>query len=241
MIAGLTTYNIKDIIDTVEHPCVYVFFDTCALLHLLKIETHQSNSNVNIFAHYEELYNLIHEGKVIALASIMNYIELESNYNSICQDFGAKYNKTIKYAQPIINLAHDKGKIAEVIDFNSLSVLEYAKDLYNRITLEIKYLKERLCYDRFAMIRVKQSIVPAHKKHEYKDAYIWKTCLDVKSKSKKNDYIIFFTTNTEDFVPDEGTEAKEQLIRDCGKKVKIITNINALIPKLKIKLGMPLT
>ena len=53
MIVGTETYDIKDIVNAVEHPCVYVFFDTCALLDILNLDTHQDRLNSDIFAKYE--------------------------------------------------------------------------------------------------------------------------------------------------------------------------------------------
>lgn len=239
MIAGLTTYNIKDIINNVAHPCIYVFFDTCALLHILKIETHRNPNNVEIFKKYEELYRLIDAEKIIPLASVMNQVELESNFDNIITTFNNKFNETKKDIIPMLSLAKQNGLIAKDFDYNTLSALDIAENLYQKIMEKLMFISERISYDRFALIRVQQGIVPAHKKHEYKDAYIWRTCLDVKSKSKIGDHIFFFTTNTEDFDMKD-SKAKEQLLRDCGKKITIVTDIKALIPQIKIKLGLPL-
>lgn len=239
MIAGVETFDIKDIADTVKHPCVYVFFDTCALLDILNLDTHQDGLNLDIFAKYEELSKLIDEKRIIPLASVMNYVELESNYNKNCNNFQHSFSQIKKVVQPILDLAENRGLITCHIDYDSLSALEYTKELYESIRKNLLFIKERVSYDRFAMTRVKQKLPPAHKKHEYKDAYIWKTCLDVKSKSKKGDHIFFFTTNIADFnIKDK--EARVQLERDCGKKVTIVTSIHELLPKVKKELGIPM-
>ena len=239
MIEGITTYDIKAIIDSREHPSVYVFFDTCALLDLLNLSIHQDKMSSDIFAKYEELRKLIDEQRVVPLASVMNSIELESNYHKNSDKFQQDFKKFKKDVQPILNLAESRGLITNHIDCDSLNALDYAKELYENIGKNIMFIKERVSYDRFAMTRVQQKLPPAHKKHEYKDAYIWKTCLDVKSKSKKGDHIFFFTTNKIDFdIKDK--DSRVQFERDCGKKVTIVTSIHELIPKVKKELGIPI-
>lgn len=78
------------------------------------------------------------------------------------------------------------------------------------------------------MERVANRIPPAMGKTEYKDCYIWNTCMDFALSVKPADRIFFFTTNKKDFVVDPRSPYANQFQRDASN-VDIYVDISALM------------
>lgn len=212
----------------------FVFIDTCSFLDLIRDRKNLDKNNITMFQNYNELLQRSLRNEIFLVSSYMVLVELHSNFSNIKKECIDKYNETINKITALQNLAIHYRKIKRGARydsrFNPLSEAEY---LYNELIKKIVFLEEKIEYDQFAMFRVEQKLPPAHKKHEYKDAFIWGTCLDFKTHIVPPDRILFFTTNTEDYTiktdHPEFAALNAQLTIDQEGKVEIVTNINHLI------------
>ena len=101
--------------------------------------------------------------------------------------------------------------------------------LFNELISNTIFLTENLKYNKFAHFRVSYHMAPAQKKGEYKDCYIWATCLELAKQSISYDTnILFFTKNKDDFF--ENGNLFELIHNDCNNtSIKVVLDIGYLL------------
>lgn len=232
--------NITDYLDELEAQGFisnrkFLFVDTCAILDILRERTHTKQDSVHFFEKYQKIIDGIKSNDIFVVSSFMVAIESRSNYDAIKQDYQNNYNNIINKIKALQDLSVHRKMISRRVKYDDrYYAFTFAENLYKELLELITFFEEKIEYDSFALLRVEQKLPPAHKKHEYKDAFIWKTCLDLKDNIKDDDTIFFYTTNTEDYVIGNGLPAAEkercenQFNIDCAGKIKIVTNMNCL-------------
>ena len=98
----------------------------------------------------------------------------------------------------------DKKEVASEINLSDDKIIQSAEVLLRSIRKDAIIVKD---YD--AALRSSYDVVlkhkaPAVRESQFKDAYIFKTCLDLAKKSGKE--IIFCSTNTKDYCEDNGSK-----------------------------------
>lgn len=178
-----------------------LFWDTCALLDIIRIPERKRHED---FEGYIQINDLIKDGDIISFTSecvIQEYNDHIAQAETVLQshqnNFG-KFGKIHTSQQP------DESKIRLEGALTEIDVPPILSGLVNEIldnTIEIR--KENQFRDR-ADDRIWAKKAPAAKKAEYKDCYIWETFHAVARQfpgvNGNRQKIIFFTTNLDDYM-----------------------------------------
>lgn len=203
-------------------PTTYVFIDTCALLDVFRLPAKKGDASANLLREYNSLLQKVQNGDVVIVSSYMTYVEEQSNLKKAKTTEADWENSLSNNIEIFENFALEAGLITDHIllnPFASINIKKYVEDLYNALVRKAFYLPEKLQYDKFAMARVLSKTPPAHKKTEYKDCFIWATCIDLAKQVKSNDKIVFYTTNTEDFTIDSHHSEALRFQRDASNVI----------------------
>lgn len=189
------------------------FWDTCAILDILRIADRE---DVNTFNNYLYILEKINNGELISVTSELVLFEYNSNVQDIEQEFRKKQTKakeTIKkycafqtneFSTQIINNIDNLDAITAFITFS--------EDLWSKTYI----IREQKQFQKFAHFRTKHKFAPAHKKGEYKDCYIWGTCLQLAHRKIIETPIFFFTKNTDDYCDiNDKKQLAAQILGDC--------------------------
>jgi hypothetical protein len=216
-------------LDTENHNDV-IFWDTCSLLDIIRLP-YRTNS-VQYLDFYQQIYSLIKDKKVISVASELTIAELNYNIPNVEKE----YDNYLKKLQQDFKCHEDYlikcNKIVDPIINFTLEQKELKQSLFkllDEIILHTIFLTENLNYNKFAHFRVSYHMAPAKKKGEYKDCYIWATCLELAKQSSSHDInILFFTKNKEDFF--EYGKLFELIQNDCSSTtITVVLEIGHLL------------
>ena len=225
--------TIANIVASHPDPTTYVFLDTCAILDLLRLPAKYEN-RFNMLTEYKNLVEKANREEVILVASSMTYVELQSNKRSATQTEIDWENTLTKNLHCYEGFSKEAGLIVGndiSANYDVTDLITYLNHMYNDITRNILYFPEKLKYDRFALDRVANRIPPAMGKTEYKDCFIWNTCMDFANAVKATDRVLFFTTNKKDFVVEPRSPYANQFQRDAGN-VEIFIDIIAMMREI---------
>ncbi|MEE1095229.1 MAG: PIN domain-containing protein [Paludibacteraceae bacterium] len=222
--------TINKLISQNLQPTKYVFIDTCAILDVLRLPAKYENQS-DLLAQYLNLLSRVEIGDIVIVTSCMVYVELQANYNRALtteSDWENKLSKDIRTFEGYSQVAgllngHEISTL-----YNTVNIQNFLNNIYNELTRRLIYLPEKFKYDKFSMERVAGRIPPAAGKTEYKDCYIWGTCIDLARQINQHDTLSFFTTNTKDFTINANSPYIGQFSRDAPN-VTLYTDIRALM------------
>lgn len=222
--------SINKIVASHPNPTTYVFLDTCAILDVLRLPVKYEHI-FNMLSEYKALIDKVRNGDVTLVTSCITYVELQSNKKN-AQEAEVNWEniitKNLHFYEGFARVAGLVSGNEMTVIYDTVDLLTYLDSMYNNLTQNILYIPEKLQYDKFAMDRVANRIPPAMGKTEYKDCFIWNTCMDLARSVKPNDRIFFFTTNKKDFVVNPRGTYGNQFQRDASN-VKIFVDITAMM------------
>lgn len=195
-----------------------VFWDTCALLDILRIPVRKELS-INDLTCYENIADCIERERIVSVTSGLVLKELLDHYenerrNLLRKQDGLKRDVT-NYAS-YMESESKKRRITSAIEL--LNAEPRLVRLLNRIMKHTFIIREADTYRGFADYRVRNGLAPG-RRSEYKDCYIWGTFLKLVHKlNPASSYIAFMTTNKRDY-----PENDPQLTRDCYLRSMCIT------------------
>lgn len=195
---------------------VVLFWDTCSLLDIIRLPFRTSSDKY--LDYYQQISELIIDGRIISVASELTIAEINYNF----QNVEVEYDKYLKKLQNELELHEDyliKCNIIaqKILDFklHEKGLKQYLSTLFNKIIANTTFVAENKTFNKFAHFRVSYHIAPAQRKGEYKDCYIWSTCLELsKVLVPSNSKIYFFTRNKDDFY--ENGQLFQLIQDDCN-------------------------
>jgi len=195
---------------------VVLFWDTCSLLDIIRLPF-RTNSD-NYLDYYQQISKQITDGNIISVASALTIAEINHNFHSV----EIEYDKYLKKLQSDFELHEDyllRSKIIaeKILDFklHDKDLKQYLSNLFNLIITNTTFISEKKTFNKFAHFRVSYHMAPAQRKGEYKDCYIWSTCLELaKEVVPSNSKIYFFTRNKDDFF--ENGQLFQLIQTDCN-------------------------
>lgn len=215
---------------------LFIYWDTCALLDILRIPLPEHKYTVENLLKYEKIYEYIKSNEAVSIASYVTKCELADNtrktYLRLLKEESDLKKKIINF----VRFSRNADSSDLIIDsVNKLNISGRCYSLFYNICKNTHILNESAKIRRIAHDRVVNHIAPAHQKTEYKDCYIWATYVDIMKRNSHNPIGIFFTTNTSDFKEKEQKEACIQLKKDISfsQNLHITFSIGEMIGKVE--------
>ena len=216
-----------------------IFWDTCALLDILRLPFRQSIRGAEMLVRYEIIAESIERGVIASVTSSLVITELTNHYNQVYNELTRKENdaknQMIRLADYMVST---KKKTRLIYAVNLLNIESRLLSVLHRLLKNTIILKEQNVYRNFADYRLRYNMAPAERKAEYKDCYIWGTFVTLIRNINPNTLSLFFTTNTKDY-KDDTDNIYPQLVRDCYfPDMKIQFNVDQLYGELHQTLGI---
>jgi hypothetical protein len=185
-----------------ENPKPVIFWDTCALLDIMRMPLPDRGYSLARLKRVMEIKQSIVNGKIISLASKLtlkefndNIYEVEDSLFKAEKNISNKFNTFIEF----VNLLNPSIAILS-IDLNSYGTADMLMDIIESITDETYFIDEDDLFMQMATRRTIDKIPPAKVKGEFKDCYVWSTCLTVRGMSAQAGQPFgFMSSNTSDY------------------------------------------
>lgn len=195
---------------------VVLFWDTCSLFDIIRLPFRTKSDRY--LDYYQQISNLIIEKNIISVASVLTITEINYNF----QNVEAEYDKYLRKLQNDLELHEDyliksNNTTQRILNFklHEKGLKQYLFALFNTIIANTTFIAEKQTFNKFAHFRVSYHMAPAQRKGEYKDCYIWSTCLELsKEIVQSNSKIFFFTRNKNDFF--ENGQLFQLIQDDCN-------------------------
>lgn len=225
---------------TVRPNCPAIFWDTCALLDIIRIP---ERKNYSAFRFYNLLHDAILSNEIISFTSELVIAELNKHYQDVVKQLNTHQRYFNDYSK--IGL-FDKSATEQQAIISTLSAISFEPillQLYEDILNKTIVIKGQKQYMKFADERARLNIAPAERKSEYKDCYIWGTYL-MFSKAHVPTNVplsVFFTVNTDDYIDKQTKRAFATLQNDCiANNGALSTNLSELVNNYRSYLSQPL-
>ncbi|MGK7392876.1 MAG: PIN domain-containing protein [Candidatus Cyclobacteriaceae bacterium M2_1C_046] len=204
---------VERIINSGNRPIL--FFDTCALLDILRIPLPSRSFPTDADQHVIEVKNFINADKAICLSSEICIKEFNDNTPIILKAYDTEFTKIESSINNFYELVDNSGIASEKIDRVSLKkykIENYFADIAGNIISKIYFVEEEPLRNS-AHIRLIDKIPPAAKKGEYKDCIIWETYYKIISELKSR-VSFFISSNKDDYCDGSNTEEFHPLLKD---------------------------
>lgn len=178
-----------------------LFLDTCVMLDIFRVVDRASSYNPFII--YVELAEKVKHKDVVIVFNDTVLSEYQYNAPTVVQEQRSKI-QSLNRRWNAFRSMKDKSKVANEINLSVDKIIRAAETTLSYIIKDAIIVKD---YD--AALRSSYDVVlkhkaPAVRDSQFKDAYIFKTCLDLARKSGKQ--IIFCSANTKDYCEDNGSK-----------------------------------
>jgi hypothetical protein len=179
-----------------------IFWDTCSLLDIIRLPIPERKHALKKLENVMVIRQKILNGDIISLASVLTVKEFNDHVGHtqdevvrtakrISQEYN-KYLEFVKKANPAITPTN--------VDLTAFNLEILLNDIVQDIAVETIFIGRDDVFLRNAEMRVTGKIPPARKKGEFKDCYIWNTCLTVRQMSQKiNSPFGFLSSNVRDY------------------------------------------
>ncbi|MGZ3752345.1 MAG: PIN domain-containing protein [Mucilaginibacter sp.] len=179
-----------------------IFWDTCSLLDIIRLPIPDRNHEITVLEKVMMIRQKISGGDIISLASVLTVKEFNDHVshwqsevvraaNKISQEYN-KYLAFVKRINPAVTHL--------TVDLSAFNLEVLLNDIVQDIAVATSFIDRDDLFTRSAETRVINKIPPANKKGEFKDAYIWTTCLTVRQMSQKTGAPFgFLSSNVQDY------------------------------------------
>lgn len=178
-----------------------VFWDTCALLDILRIPLlEKPQFNIATLQAYEQLESWLASNRLVSITSNLVVREFSEHADNIVNMLVAQERKTkdeVKEQSQYMSDAVKSAKVSVGIDLLDIQkrVIKLVKKIWRRTYI----LRGQ---DEFALkadYRVRNYIKPSGGKESYKDCYLWICYISLLNKVNPTEPTFFFTSNPADF------------------------------------------
>jgi len=179
-----------------------IFWDTCSLLDIIRLPAPKREHPVRKLEQAMAITQKIVSGDIISLASELTVGEFNHHVGhtqnevvAAAKEISQLYNKYMEFvrrANPAITMPS--------VDLQAYNLEILLSGLVQDIVVQTKFIQRDDYFLNSAEDRLLKKIPPAKKKAEFKDCYIWLTCLTVRQMSKKTSKPFgFLSSNVKDY------------------------------------------
>jgi hypothetical protein len=192
-----------------------VFWDTCSLLDILRIPLPDRGHSTDVLKRIIEIKSKIVSGDIMSLSSELCIKEFDDHVEQCLQDIenaAKKLSRSFNIFAGFINEIPIVVPEISPVDLSMYKINNALIRIVHSIIDKTVFVREDTTFLASAHFRTTYKIPPAKKKGEYKDCYIWATCLDVRKESIGRNYsYIFLSSNSVDYADDSKTEFADEL------------------------------
>lgn len=184
-----------------------VFWDTCALLDVLRIPLlTRPQFTINTLQAYEQLEAWIQGNRITSVTSELVIREFSEHADHRIDDLAIQEQKTKNEVKEQTQYMSDTQKAAMLAArINNLDIQRRVVKLVTKIWRKTKVLK---CENSFAFnadYRVRNYLKPSGGKESYKDCYLWISYISLLNEVNPTEPAFFFTTNPVDFAENKSS------------------------------------
>lgn len=206
-------------IDTVKKPVI--FWDTCSFLDIIRLPIPERKQSAAVIGKVIEIKNKIVSKDIVSLSSVLcvrefndhieNYVKMvelaSKNLSGSFNNFIDFINKIQLGATPIPS-----------VDLSVYKLEDQLCLIIHAIINETLFVSEEDSFAQFAHFRTKNKIPPAKVKGEYKDCYIWGSCLELRQSSSDKSYPFYFLSSN---VTDYGVKNSSDFVTEIKHEATI--------------------
>lgn len=164
-------------------PKPVIFWDTCAILDIMRLPLPNRNFTVRIFERITSVRDKLLAGEIYSFASHLSIREINDNLPTVITELERAATKiTIEHNKFIgfVNKVNPPGVEIDEIDLKTHALGDLLFDTIQSLVDQTYFIDREQEFADIAEFRVINKIPPAHIKGEYKDAYILSTCIAFK-------------------------------------------------------------
>lgn len=178
-----------------------VFWDTCALLDILRIPLFdRKNLDFNTFQAYERIEAGIRSGRITSVTSDLVLKEFSAHADDVVNMLALQEQKTKdEVAEQVRYMKNVPLATTIIAKVNLLDVQKRVIELVKQILRQTYILKGQQSFAKNADYRVRNYIKPSGGKESYKDSYLWISYISLMKKVLPSEPAFFYTTNPTDF------------------------------------------
>jgi hypothetical protein len=210
-------------IDTEKKPVI--FWDTCSLLDIVRLPLPDRKQTVDSLEKVIEIKNKIVSKDIISISSELCITEFNNHIETWTRTLELESKKLSKTFNNFIGFINKVNLGATPIPQADLSVYRLEDllcQIIHAITNETLFISEDNTFATFAHFRTTNKIPPAKKKGEYKDCYVWGTCLEIRQTNSDKSYPYnFMSSNVTDYADNNKIDFVTEI-----KNETTINNIN---------------
>ena len=195
----LTLNNAAKQLSIETQPILYM--DTCVMLDIFRV-VDRSNS-YKPFKVYVELAKKVKSHSVVIVYNETIQSEFIYNAPTVVKELRSKI-QNLSRRWNAFRAMKDKSEVQSEINLSEEKIVRAANVTLKDIRRDAIIVKDYDAALRSSYDTVLKHKAPAVRDSQFKDAYIFKTCIDLAKKSGKQ--IIFCSTNTKDYCEDTGTK-----------------------------------
>jgi len=220
-------------IDTEKKPVI--FWDTCSLLDIVRLPLPDRNQTVDSLEKIIEIKNKIVSKDIVSLSSELCITEFNNHIETWTKTLESESKRLSKTYNNFIGFINKANIGVSPILTTNLSIYRLEDllcQIIHAIVNETLFIREDATFATFAHFRTTNKIPPAMKKGEYKDCYVWGTCLELRQTSSDKSYSYNFMSSN---VTDYADTNKKDFVTEI-KNEATINNID-YFPNFKIAYG----
>jgi hypothetical protein len=211
-----------------------IFWDTCSLLDIIRLPLPDRKNSINTLQNVIEIKDKIVSEEIISLSSqlcVREFNDHVENWIKIVETESKRLSKTHNNFIGFINKIN-VGLTIPPIDLSAYKIEDLLSQIILAITSKTKFVSEDDTFASFAHFRTTQKIPPAKVKGEYKDCYVWGTCLEIRNTSIDKSYLYnFMSSNVTDYADSNKTDFVTEIKNEAS-----LNSIN-YFPNFKIAYG----
>lgn len=222
--------SLADVNTKVAQDKPIIFWDTCALVDITRTaRPDRKIFGFKFFSNYKEIADWINRGLVTSISSAVVSTEYDHHFQN---QLSESSNQVDKLKGKILDLSHfmwsaDFSRSVQAT-LDGIDIPTVIKECTETICDKTYLIAEQQDFNDNAHYRTMNGISPSGGKESYKDSYIWVTFLSLVHELHSTEKIIFFTSNTSDFVVNPDSPKSTQLITDLaniGKDAVLLTDV----------------
>ncbi|TXD81176.1 hypothetical protein ESY86_18550 [Subsaximicrobium wynnwilliamsii] len=214
--------NKSEVINLIDiHKKPVLFWDTCSLLDIVRLPLPDRNNKVDTLSKVIEIKDKIVSNDIISLSSELCITEFNNhieNWSKRLESESKKLSKSHNKFIGFINKVNLTSQTISDIDLSIYKIEELLCQITHAIISNTIFVEEDDTFKEFAHFRTMNKIPPAQKKGEYKDCYIWATCLEIRNTNTDKSYPYYFISSN---VSDYANENKKEFVTEISNEATI--------------------